>query len=224
MPLAASQNETGVTIVVVPHNNVERLKIRLERDLFPTIAAHPNWKFQLVLVNNSDTDEAPVSSIPEQDNLEYNYFWPGTNLMYGPAMNLAIKASVYPYLVYICSNHGHMYDPSWIDDLVNPMRADNKIAMTGSYYQSGDPSNMGFPAHLPQIHIQGGVFGARTEALREFPYTTDPRWVHWGSDIFQCFQLIQAGLKLHNVMTIKSVWRESLHSPEQWKYVHDHSE
>src|SRR5436190_7401161 len=117
-----------------------------------------------------------------------------------------------------------MYDPTWIDDLLHPMIADVKVAMTGSYYGSGNPVDLGFPAHLPPVHIQGGLFGARTETLKNYPYSADPRWVHWGSDVYQCFVLSKAGLLLHNVPTIKSVWRQRIHSPENWKYVHDCSE
>lgn len=218
------EGEIGVTIVIIPHNNPDRFKKRLERDVLPTIAAHPDWKFQIVIVDNSDEDKKQAYDFSEWSNLEYICNWPGTNIMYGPAMNLALEVSIYPYLIYVCSNHGHMYDPTWIDDLVNPIITDSQIGMTGSHYPSCSPDFMGFPRELPSIHIQGGVFGARTEAMIAHPYTTDQRWIHWGSDIYQSFQLLNAGFHIYDVQTVKSVWRECLSSPEQWKYVHDYSE
>jgi len=216
--------ENGVTIVLIPHNNPDRFKTRIERDILPTIVAHPTWKFQVVIIDNSDKDKRPSYNVLSEYDLQYICRWSGSNIMYGPGMNLAVALSQYPYLVYVCSNHGHMYDPTWIDDLVYPIIKDSNVAMTGSFYPSCNPIDLGFPTHLPQIHIQGGLFAARVEALRDHPYTNDPRWVHWGSDIYQCYKLLNAGLLLHDVPTVKSVWRQSVSSPETWKYVHDYSE
>ncbi len=219
-----NEDETGVTIVIIPHNDAARFKTRLERDILPTIAAHPAWKFQIVIIDNSDEDKKQQYNFPAVPNVEYVYKWPGTNIMYGPAMNLALSTGCYPYLIYVCSNHGHMYDPTWIDDLINPMITNPAIAMTGSYYPSCAPEVMGFPSHLPPVHIQGGVFGGRTEALVTHPYNTSEQWKHWGSDIYQSFQLLNAGFILQDVPSVKSVWRQSVNSPEQWKFVHDYTE
>lgn len=223
MPLPLNENETGVSLILVPHNNHDRLNTRLQRDVLPTIAAHPRWQFQLVVVDNSDADKRPAYSL-DGYAVEHTSIWPGSNIMYGPAMNLAIEACIHPYIVYVCSNHGHMYDPTWIDDLIHPLMQNDRIAMTGSLYPSGSPLNMGFPGHLPQVHIQGGVFAAKTAVMRTHPYTSDPRWVHWGSDVYQGFQLTNAGFALHPVASVNSVWRQCVASPEQWKYVHDYSE
>ena len=213
-----------VSIVIIPHNDSKRFTTRMTRDILPSINAHPNWKFQVIVIDNSDEGKKQLFDFPQLNNVEYHYEWTGTNLMYGPAMNLAASVSCYPYLIYVCSNHGHMYDPTWIDDLLAPIIKNPKVAMTGSYYPSCSPQNMGFPSNLPAFHIQGGVFGARTEALKSHPYTSIDKWKHWGSDLYQSFQLMQAGFLLEDVASVKSVWREALISPEQWKFVHDYSE
>ena len=218
------ETEIGVTIIIIPHNNAERFATRLERDVLPTIAAHPDWKFQLIIIDNSDEDQKPSYDVLDSLQLHYVCKRPGTNIMYGPAMNLAVQNSIYPYLVYVCSNHGHMYDPTWIDDLINPLIRDAKVAMTGSRYPSGDPSSLGFPPDLPPFHIQGGIFGARRDTLLSHPYTSNQHYIHWGSDVYQCFKLLSAGFELFNVPAINSVWRQNVSSPERWKYVHDYSE
>jgi len=223
MPLPLNEDEIGVSIIIVPHNNQDRLNKRLSRDILPTIAAHPHWKFQLIAVDNSDADKRPVYQLDEYA-IEHLSFWPGSNIMYGPAMNMAVQASRYPIVVYICSNHGRMYDPTWIDDLVSPLLQDPNCAMTGSVYPSCHPLQMGFPSHLPSFHIQGGLFAARTAVMRDYPYTDDARWVHWGSDIYQSYQLLNAGFELKNVPSVNSVWRQHVEVPERWKYVHDYSE
>jgi len=223
MLLQSKENERAVTLILIPHNNQDRLNRRLQRDLLPTIAAHPHWRFQLVTVDNSDADRRPSYSLEGYD-VQHNSYWPGSNIMYGPAMNIAIRASECPYIVYVCSNHGRMYDPTWIDDLITPMEEDQSVAMTGSSYPSCRPEDMGFPRHLPSFHIQGGLFAARTEIMLAHPYTQDERWVHWGSDIHQSYCLLYAGFQLRDVHSVKSVWRQCVEMPERWKYVHDYSE
>ena len=219
-----NEGEIGITIVIIPHNNPERFKTRIERDLLPTIAAHPHWKFQLVIIDNSDEDKMPPLGILDLRHLHYVYKRPGTNIMYGPAMNLAVQNSIYPYLVYVCSNHGHMYDPTWINDLIEPLIENTNVVMTGSRYPSGNPTWLGFPPTLPPYHIQGGIFGARRETLLRHPYTTNQHYIHWGSDVYECFELLSAVFELFNVPSINSVWRQNVSSPERWKYVHDDSE
>jgi hypothetical protein len=224
MSLPLTEKQIGVTIVLIPYNNEERFLTRLERELLPTLQAHPHWDFQVIIVDNSDEDKRPSYRFFEQHQLKHKIFWPGTNLMYGPAMNLALTACENPYVVYMCSNHGRMYDPTWIDDLLLPLVNDERVAMTGSYYGSCNPDSLGFPSHLPRYHIQGGLFAARTATLQAYPYTTNQSWIHGASDIYQSFQLLNAGFTLRDVPTVKSVWRQNLDSPERWKYVHDYVE
>lgn len=218
------EGEIGISIVLIPHNNQNKFQLRLERDIIPTIQAHPEWKFQIIIVDNSDRANQILINTLHQININPVYLWPGTNIMYGPAMNLALSADPYPYMVYLCTNHGRMYNPTWIDDLIIPIIENPRVAMSGSFYGSCHPAALGFPSHLPALHIQGGIFGARTETMKKYPYTNDQRWVHWGSDVYQSFQLLNAGFLLHEVTTIKSVWRQRVKSPENWKYVHDNSE
>ncbi|MEO8414751.1 MAG: glycosyltransferase family A protein [Ginsengibacter sp.] len=219
-----NRNEITITIILIPHNNQQKFKTRIERDIIPTIKALPQWNFQVIIVDNSDKANQIILDPLYEINIFPLYLWPGTNIMYGPALNLAVSVNPYPYMVYLCSNHGHMYDPTWLDDLITPIIENPKVAMTGSLYNSCQPAAMGFPAHLSPKHIQGGIFAARTETMKKYPYTKDHRWLHWGSDVYQCFQLLNAGFLLHDVPTIKSVWRQNVSKPEKWKYVHDYSE
>ena len=98
------ENELGISIILIPHNNKERFTTRMQRDVLPTVRAHPSWKFQMIFVDNSDEDKKQQYVFPEEDNIEYEYVWPGNNIMYGPAMNIAVSMCKYPYFVYICSN------------------------------------------------------------------------------------------------------------------------
>ena len=72
------------------------------------------------------------------------------------------------------------------------------------------------------VHIQGGVFAARTDVLARLPYH-EGEYAHGGSDIYQSFQLQQHGYQLVDVPSVKSVWRSRVQGGP-WKYVHDDSE
>ncbi len=217
-------NKIEVAIILIPYNNSVKFQTRLEREIVPTIKAHSEWKFNVIIIDNSDEvndiNLNPLRAI----NINPFYLRTGNNLMYGPAMNLALSLNLSPYIVYVCTNHGRMYHPTWVDDLLTPLINDGNIAMTGSHYPSCHPGSLGFPSHLPHIHIQGGVFASKTDLLLKYPYTNDERYKHGGSDIYQSFQLLNAGFILHDVSTIKSVWRQNISYPERWKYVHDYSE
>lgn len=224
MHLNDKNNNIAVSLVLIPHNDRDRFKLRLERDLLPTILAHAHWDFQIVIIDNGETYQKSICQILDEHGLDHTYIWPGENILYGPAMNLAVCASDHPYVVYACANHGRMYDPTWIDDLVEPLAENANIAMAGSLSPGAEPTQLGFPAHLPKVHIQGGLFGARLETLRKYPYTLDQRWAHGGSDHYQSFQLMQAGFTLQDVSTVKSVWWPQVVAPGKWKYIHDYSE
>ena len=119
----------------------------MQRDVLPTLRAHPQWKFQLIFIDNSDENKKQQYDFFNEDNIECDYVWPGANIMYGPAMNIAVALCKHPYFVYVCSNHGHMYDATWIDDLIDPIIQNSKVAMTGSLYPSCNPTDMGFGPH-----------------------------------------------------------------------------
>lgn len=222
--ISPTNKKIGVSFVLIAYNNSDKVKQRLERVVFPTATAYSNYSFQLIIVDNSnqplDIDLQKVKSA----RIALVYLQPTTNLMYGPSINLALEHAAHEFIVYICTNHGRMYDTTWLQDMLNPLLKESKAAMTGSTYPSCHPTKMGFPAHLPHEHIQGGVFAAKTAILRKYNYTSDARWVHGGSDIYQSYQLMKAGYKLVSVPSVKSVWRRKVPHSDKYKYVHDESE
>ncbi|WP_224241477.1 glycosyltransferase family 2 protein [Hyalangium gracile] len=222
----AGGTRLGVTVVMIPHNDEERALTRLRRDLLPSLAL--SWRLldaELVVIDNSERQLTRLARAVRNNGLfPAKYRWnKGRNLYYGPAMNQAVREASRPFLLYVCANHGRMHDPTWIWDLLEPLVSDpsESVALTGSFYPSGPPSPMGFADWLEQVHVQGGVFAARTSVLARFPYP-DGEYAHWGSDIYQSFQLQQHGYVLVDVPSVKSVWRSRVEG-EHWKYVHDES-
>jgi hypothetical protein len=210
----------AATVVLIPHNDGARAQRRLERDVIPSLQSYSDWKFELLVVDNSGGRLNDLARFVESLPWPSRYVWHnGVNLQYGPAMNVAARLAAHPVLVYLCANHGRMVDPGWVEDLVSPFWQNERVALTGHHYPSGAPSMFGFPSTIGAYHIQGGVLGLRTAVIRRFPYH-EGEYAHGCSDIWQSYRLMQAGFALHDVPSVMSVWRT--HAPAgRYKYVHD---
>ena len=213
----------GVSAVMIAYNNEEGSLTRLLRDLLPALSLlRPLLDAELIIVDNSVARlDRLANAVLDNGVFDADYRWQGgQNLRYGPSLNLAVKLARHPYLLYVCANHGQSFDPTWPWDLLQPLVDDDtgRVAMTGSLQASCPPGNLGFSGCLPAVHVQGGVFAARSELLRSHPFP-DGQYAHWGSDVYQSFQLMEAGLQLLDVPTVKSVWRTSP-GDGAWKYVH----
>ncbi|HEY3499381.1 MAG TPA: hypothetical protein VGK73_32050 [Polyangiaceae bacterium] len=209
--------------MLIAHNDVERCLRRLRRDVVPSLEAHPDWEFELVVIDNSERRmevlERAVTELPWPSQ----YAWhDGVNLLYGPSMNLAANLAEHPFLLYACMNHGKMVDPTWVDDLIEPFWTDPRIAMTGHRFPSPPAGVVGLRNRRERYHIQGGVLGARTSVIRRYPYE-EGRFAHAYSDVWQSYRLMDAGYLLHQVPTVISVWGGAA-GPGPWKYIHDHVE
>jgi hypothetical protein len=214
---------TAATIVLIPHNNLDRSLVRLQRDIVPSLRHYHDWQFELVAVDNSETRLEPLAAALSDLPWPSKYIWnDGTNRLYGPAMNIAANVAAHPLLIYVCTNHGRMINPGWIDDLARPFREDDRVAIAGHPYVSPHPAALGLRDTGHHFHIQGGLLAARTDVIRRYPYNEDT-YAHAGSDIWQSYRLMQEGFILRHVPSIISVWRE-IAPPGEWKYVHDQSE
>jgi GT2 family glycosyltransferase len=213
----------AATIVLVPHNNFERASRCLSRDIVPSLQHYQDWRFELIVVDNSERRMNELAEAVEGLPWPSQYIWHnGANLFYGPALNLAANLAAHPVLVYACTNHGRMIDPGWLEDLVRPFWEDDRVAMTGYPYPSQPASELGFRDTGEQFHIQGGLLGLRTDVIKRHPYD-EGQYAHWGSDVWQSYRLLEAGFLLRHVPSIISVWREKAPCGP-WKYVHDYFE
>jgi len=213
----------AVSAVMVVHNDEDRGLTRLLRDLLPALwLLRPVLDAELIVVDNSPARlDRLANAVLDNGAFAGRYCWEGgRNLMYGPSLNLAASLARHPYLLYACAAHGQSFDPTWAWDLLRPLidDGDGEVGMAGSLQASGSPADLGFPASLPPVHVQGGVFAARSELIRSHPYPHGP-YAHWGSDVYQSFQLMQAGFRLADVPTVKSLWRAAP-GEGTWKYLH----
>jgi hypothetical protein len=215
--------KVGVTAVMIAHNEEERSLTRFLRDLLPSLwLLRPLLDTEIIVIDNSERrSDRLANAVLDNGGFAASYRWnQGRNLMYGPSLNVAATMAARPYLLYVCAAHGQMYDPTWAWDLLATLVDDlsGDVAMSGSLRPSGSPAAMGFSESLAQVHVQGGLFCARTDVLRAHPYE-EGDYAHWGSDVYQGFQLMAAGYRLADVPTVRSVWRSAIEG-RHWKYVH----
>lgn len=223
-----------INVVMVAFNNPEQTLERWERHVkVPVRRISCDFPHEVTVVDNSE-ERSPLLA----DAFGDGYLWQGgRNLMYGPAINLAVRRIPSDFVLYVCTRHGRALDEFWVRDLLYPFR-DRDVAQTGYLMGSNSPEGVahftGCPwvkekfrftdesgqGYVPQ-HIQGGVFMARTHLMQEHPYTDDIP--HLYTDHILTWNLLKAGYRCVNVATILSVWRRKAgdHELRGIKYVHD---
>src|SRR5256885_1648208 len=82
----------------------DRARVRLARDIVPTLRHYPDWQFELIVVDNSaermDDLDRDLAALP----WPARYLWQqGANTFYGPALNRAAALAQHPVIVYTCT-------------------------------------------------------------------------------------------------------------------------
>jgi hypothetical protein len=125
------------------------------------------------------------------------------NIGYGGALNKAAAQCRGDVFVYFSSNRAKMYDREWLARIVAPL-SDPNCGMAGSVRPCQFDRIARRPCDIwePQIHVQGGVFAARTAVLRENPWS--PYFPQVFSDVYQAWNLIKSGFYLADVAEVQS--------------------
>lgn len=128
----------------------------------------------------------------------------GYNEGYGGALNRAAKLAQCDNLVYFSSNRSRLNDPTWIDDLTQPL-ADPRCGAAGSVQPCQYNRIARRPCDIfePQIHVQGGCFAIRTAVLRNHPFS--PYFPQVFSDVYLSWSLVKSGYYLADVPAISAV-------------------
>lgn len=196
----------GVSLVLIPFRSSERAMTRIERDIAPTLEAC-RLPAELIVVDNSSRPSPLILSTLTAAGVPHIYRWFGRNDQYGPAINWAVQVARFDRLVYVCAEHGRMLDPAWLPDLLAPLD-DARVGMAGCIQPSGDALRKvgAIAAGVNDEHVQGGIFAARTQTLRDVPYNCD--FPHLYSDLWISAAMMAKGLLLAHVPSIHSVWRK----------------
>jgi len=139
----------------------------------------------------------------------------GNKGMLAGATNLAVTLCETKYFVYLCTNHIHIYDDTWLEDLVEQMEAMPDVVMGGDLL----PVNKA-------MHIQGGIYIAKTIFLTQYPYNVK-KFPFSFMDVEISAVITRKGFKMRGLKSIKSVmtkWgkfdKEKNDRTKQYKIVH----
>lgn len=207
-----------VTVGICPYNNVASFAERMTRLILPTLRHYPQWETEIICVDNSTTHDCTMVKPLAESGVPFTYVWNGgRNEAYGGAINRMMTLARYPHFVYVCSGHGKLHDPTWLEDIIAPL-SEPRCGQSGTIA----PSNYeDIGRHGWGWHVQGGLFAARTEVLRKFPYSA--KYPHLHSDVWLSRELEDNGYRLVGVPSVASVWGRVVYEPHPFKVVHDHS-
>ena len=176
---------------------------------------------EYLIVDNSPAPTMEAVRLAAEDE-RVRFVWnQGYNVYLAGALKAAALQAHGRHLVYICASHGLVNDPTWLIDLIAPL-ADESIALAGHIHPCEFNRVASVPTDIiePQIHVQGGVWSARTAFLREFGFSH--RFPFEFCDVDLSRRCLAAGYQLASVPSIVSVAGGVIPDPEQYKYVHDY--
>jgi hypothetical protein len=189
---------------------------RLERDILPTIAHYPEGEFEILCIDNDAVPSRDLLDCLGRISTPVKYLWNGgANVKIAAAKNQIYANAAHPVVVYVCANHGKMFDPTWVEDLIRPLEQPG-VALAGTLtpYKLADigegPGTGKF--------VQGGVLGVRVEILRKHPLSSS--YPHGASDKWISRNLVKNGYKLADVASVKSVWQRPMPAQHPFKYIH----
>jgi GT2 family glycosyltransferase len=176
---------------------------------------------ELLIVDNSQTPTVPALELAARDDRVRLLWNDGYNLYIAGALNRVLPAARGRNVVYFCASHGRANDPTWLTDLLAPLE-DPQVGAAGCVLPCEFNRVAACPADLiePQLHVQGGIWSARLEALRSIGFSH--RFPFEFCDVDLSRRLLAAGFRLANVPSIVSVAGGQVPHPERNKYVHDY--
>lgn len=176
---------------------------------------------EYLIVDNSPAPTMEAVRLAAEDQ-RVRFLWnQGYNVYLSGALKTASLQAHGRHIVYCCASHGLVNDPTWLTDLIAPL-ADESIALAGHVQPCEFNRVASVPADIiePQIHVQGGVWSARTAFLREFGFSH--RFPFEFCDVDLSRRCLAAGYQLASVPSIVSIAGGVIPNPEQYKYVHDY--
>jgi hypothetical protein len=189
---------------------------RIEREILPTIAHYPKGQFEIICIDNSPERSPDVEALLERIDVPTRYVWnEGRNVKVAAAKNQIYQLASHPTVVYLCANHGRMYDPTWLEDIVRPLKR-REVAQAGHVKLCKNPPPQTAPGDI--LFVQGGILAVKVEAMRRNPMPDDHP--HAYSDVAISWHLQQSGYQIADVPTILSYWRMPTPAKHHCKYVH----
>ena len=176
---------------------------------------------EYLIIDNSPAPTMEAVRLAAEDE-RVRFIWnQGYNVYLAGTMRTAVVQAHGRHFVYTCASHGFVNDPTWLTDLIAPL-VDESVALAGHVHPCEFNRVASVQADIiePQIHVQGGLWSARTAFLREFGFSH--RFPFEFCDVDLSRRCLAAGHQLVSVPSIVSVAGGVIPDPEQYKYVHDY--
>lgn len=176
---------------------------------------------ELLIVDNSPSPSVEVHQLAAADPRVHHLWNDGYNIYIGGGLTKAVAQANGDSFVYLCASHGLQNDPSWLKDLIAPL-VDPQVGLAGHIHPCEFNRVAAVPEDIcePQIHVQGGLWSAHTETLREIGFSH--RFPFEFCDVDLSRRMLAAGYALVTVPSIVSVAGGIIPDPERYKYVHDY--
>jgi GT2 family glycosyltransferase len=176
---------------------------------------------ELLVIDNSPNPTVEALGLAAAQDRARVIWNQGYNIYLAGALTTAVREARGDAFVYVCASHGIVNDPSWISDLVAPL-ADPRVGLAGHVQPCEFNRVAAVPEDIvePQIHVQGGVWTARTGLLREIGF--GHRFPFEFCDVDLSRRCLAAGYELASVPSVVSIAGGVIPDPERYKYVHDY--
>lgn len=176
---------------------------------------------EYLIVDNSPTLTREACDLADKDSRVRVLWNHGYNTYLAGAITRAAECAAGKSLVYCCASHGVTNHFSWITDIIEPLQ-DERVALAGCVMPCEFNRVAECQADIinPQIHVQGGVWSARTEFIRSFGLSH--RFPFEFCDVDLSRRAIAAGYRLADVSSICSLPSGIVSNPAKYKYIHDY--
>lgn len=176
---------------------------------------------EILVVDNSPAPTIEAVQLAAGED-RVRFIWnQGYNIYLAGALRTAAEQAHGRRFVYTCASHGLINDFTWLSDIIAPLE-DEQIALAGHVQPCEFNRVAAVPDDIidPQVHVQGGLWAARTDVLREFGFSH--RFPFEFIDVDLSRRCLAAGYEFASVPSIASVAGGVIPDPEIYKYVHDY--
>ena len=218
----------SIDIILVTYNTPEYENREETLNILRRIQEHTTTDYTLTIVDNGSDNEFWDSVIrATRENSRIRLIRKNINLFCGPATDLALKMCKSEFVIYVCSKEGFIKEHGWERRLIQYMRDNPKVAMAGrrthlpkytygrelaNHPRIGDFRDAQFAVKNPDrpfVHVQGGIFIARKEALNSIG-GYNPKTPQALMDVEVSYYLESKGYQLGDIPEVASITTKTL--------------
>jgi glycosyltransferase involved in cell wall biosynthesis len=212
-----------IDIVLVTYNTAEFENTADTQDIFRRLVEHTTTAFTMTIVDNgSESSFVQWLEAFAAEHMNVRLLSLERNVMWAPALNLALKHCQSEFIFYVCSKEGFVAKPGWDQECLRYVREHPEVGMAGHLISSPSFSNGEAYQRQPWFsafrnkefvrsnadrelhHVQGGLFVLRRPAY-EACGAFNPDVPQGGADIEYSSYLESCGWSLGSIPNLYSL-------------------